>query len=100
MSCSSAHGLTGGELQPRADLVNGGGAAEAEEAEAEHAGPHGPQGDAHQHRHRLEGGQRGQAGQAPPAVRDGPVRVHAHLEEQGRQEESRLTVRLSVSRSF
>lgn len=73
LSRSSAHELTGRELQPRADLVDGGGAAEAEEAQAEHAGPHRPQGDAHQHRHRLEGGQRGQAGQAAPAVRDGPV---------------------------
>lgn len=65
--------LTSRELQPRADLVDGGGAAEAEEAEAENAGPHCPQGHAHQHRHRLEGGQGGQAGQASPAVRDRPV---------------------------
>lgn len=50
-SRSSTHALTGRELQPRADLVDGGGAAEAEEAEAEHAGPHRPQGDTHQHRH-------------------------------------------------
>lgn len=34
--------LTGRELQPCTDLIDGGGATEAEEEEAEHTGPHCP----------------------------------------------------------
>lgn len=67
------------ELQPGADLVDGGGTAESKEAETDHAGPHGPQGHAYQDRHGLEGRQRGQAGQTAAAVWNRPVRLQTHL---------------------